>query len=201
MLIIINCFLLTAALSFAGSLQPGPVNMTVLSATLKGGHKAGLYTAVGGSLPEMLYSLLAVLCGSIFLRILDSYPALHFISPALLLFTAFQLWFQQTNTMKNRVNKSGFRSGLLAGLANPLLIAFWWLVWMEYSGIFMPHVSVIIAFIIGSMTGAFLLLLLIVRLGSRYQQLLKPSIQQYVFRSLSIICLLLACIQTIRQLP
>lgn len=200
MLIAIHCFLLTALLSFAGSLQPGPVNMMVLTTTLKRGQRAGLFTAVGGSVPELLYSLLAVFFGSLFLKVLEVYPLLHFISPLLLLFTAFQLWFHQSWMKTDNARNTGFKSGLLAGLANPLLIAFWWLVWMEFSGIYKPEISVIVAFMTGSMAGAFALLFLIVRLGNRYQPLLKPSFQRYLFRSLSIICLLLSGIQTLRHL-
>lgn len=196
----IYCFLCTAVLSFAGSLQPGPVNMTVLTATIRNGQRDGLYTAVGGSLPELLYSLLAVLFGSLFLRVLEEWPALNFLSPVLLTYTAYQLWFQHRKIRTAKTGHTGFRSGLLAGLANPLLIAFWWLVWMEYAGIFIPDLVVILAFITGSMAGAFILLLLIVRLGTRFRQLLNPSVQKSLFRSLAIICLLLACIQLVRPI-
>ena len=51
---ILFIFLITAGISFAGSLQLGIVNTEVIKAALYKNKKAAQLTALGGSLPEII---------------------------------------------------------------------------------------------------------------------------------------------------
>ena len=55
--------LATAGISFVGSLQLGPVNITVIHTVLKRRLKAGLLVALGGCVPELIYAAAAVWAG------------------------------------------------------------------------------------------------------------------------------------------
>jgi hypothetical protein len=52
-------FLCTTIISFMGSLQPGPLNMSVVQLSLHDNPKGALKMNVGGCIPEFVYSLLA----------------------------------------------------------------------------------------------------------------------------------------------
>ena len=56
----LTVFLVVSVISFVGSIHPGTVNLAVVQTTLGHSRRAGLYLALGGSLPELVYSLLAV---------------------------------------------------------------------------------------------------------------------------------------------
>ena len=53
-------FSLVALISFAASIHIGAVNLAVVQATLNRNLSAGILVAVGGSIPEFIYSFLAL---------------------------------------------------------------------------------------------------------------------------------------------
>jgi len=53
-------FLLVALISFIGSVQIGAVSMAVIQTTLSRNLSAGVWVALGGSIPEFIYSFIAL---------------------------------------------------------------------------------------------------------------------------------------------
>ena len=53
-------FSFVTLISFAGSIQLGAVNLAVVQTTLNRNFSAGILVAVGGSIPEFIYSFLAL---------------------------------------------------------------------------------------------------------------------------------------------
>ncbi len=62
--------LTTAAISFVGSIQVGPVNLTVIQTVLQRRLKDGILVALGGCVPELFYAAAAVWAGMWLDRIL-----------------------------------------------------------------------------------------------------------------------------------
>ena len=55
-------FITVAAISFVGSIQIGLVNLAVMQTTLYRSCSAGMLVAIGGCLPEFIYSFIALKC-------------------------------------------------------------------------------------------------------------------------------------------
>ena len=73
----IAAFAFAFVMSFWGSVPPGPCNITVLHTTLNYNSKAGIWVAFGSSVPELLYSFIALV-------------AVHFVSA----FVAIGFWLE-----------------------------------------------------------------------------------------------------------
>ena len=55
-----SIFLITGFISFLGSIQLGAVNLAVIKTTLDKGLKSAIFIAIGGVLPEFIYSWIAL---------------------------------------------------------------------------------------------------------------------------------------------
>ena len=85
MLSILLIFCLTFGISFLGSVHPGPVNLSVVQATLRRGYRTGLWLAAGGCVPEIIYGLLAVQGVKLFEQLPGLFEALRIaVVPVLL---------------------------------------------------------------------------------------------------------------------
>ncbi|MDZ4667714.1 MAG: LysE family transporter [bacterium] len=120
-------FLFATSVSFFGSMQPGPVNLTVLSACVQSNFKKAFYIAIGGSIPEVFYSFCAILFAykietyTAPLQKLSSYVALVFMLIGVILF-----FIQSSaNTSPKKESKYGLVTGFLVSIINPQLILFW----------------------------------------------------------------------------
>ena len=164
---ILFIFLITAGISFAGSLQLGIVNTEVIKAALYKNKKAAQLTALGGSLPEIIYAALAVYAFSILqhqshlLKILQ-----YLISPILLVFGLYFLLKKQAPSpeIKNVNYKSSFLKGFVFGCINPQLLPFWFGILVYLDGFFFTPLKTMsgkFAFIIATGFGAFVLLYLV----------------------------------------
>lgn len=119
--------LLSMAISFVGSLQPGPVNMAVVYHALQKHYRTGLFVAIGGSLPELFYSIVALKLHSIIAGYLSILHQFTIVFNVLLILLGLLLVFRKHAT-DNEVTFSttqGFLSGLLLALLNPQLLIFW----------------------------------------------------------------------------
>lgn len=158
-------FLIAAIISFLGSLQPGPVNMAVLYAASNKQYKQGLYIAIGGSIPEFIFSFIAL---KFYTIISIHVQSIHQFSLALdILFIAIGilLFFvkKSNKVLTDSSLKKGFFTGFLLAIVNPQLILFWLAVITSLSiqQIQIDTNGQQIAFAIGTIIGAFLLHLLL----------------------------------------
>jgi threonine/homoserine/homoserine lactone efflux protein len=185
-------FLLVCLISFLGSVHPGPVNLAVLQTTIGQGKRAGLWLALGGSLPEIAYSSIAA--GGLMLLPADgqwltwlSYAAIPILAGAgLAAFRQKSLEFQPE--IKTELTHSvgitaayPFWKGMVLAGANPQLLPFWSAVWLSLrSAMLVPggavNQSSTWTFALGTATGAFALLGLVVWVADRY----RNRVIQYV---------------------
>lgn len=162
-------FLASTVLSFAGSLQLGPVNSQVLRRAIAGKTRFARLTALGGALPEILYATLA----AVLANQLNEYEALQdwFRWIFILFFTGIGLFLLlkkpkvEAPLLKGKSPRNHpFVQGFLLGILNPQLIFFWSgiLVYLDSGSLNFFQIG---AFALGAFTGAYVLLIGLSRLG------------------------------------
>lgn len=179
MLSILSIFSLTFLISFLGSVHPGPVNLSVVQATLRRGFRTGLWLAAGGCVPEIVYGLLAVQGVKLFERLPGLFEALRIaVVPVLLglgALTIVRSYRASAPEPKPEVNVRGrysFGQGLVLSLLNPQLLPFWVVILVWYHGHPWLRVGTAAqqgAFVAGTSLGAFGILWVYARLVHRHR--------------------------------
>ncbi len=190
----IALFLVVATISFLGSIHPGPVNLAVAGTTLKYNRSAGLWLALGGSLPEIPYSALAI-NGLTWLpdnRNLETLFRFLPIPVLILAGIAALRSSKQVHAVPTGIRQtSPFRQGLILGGTNPQLIPFWSAIWLYLTHTPVGLTPLIpehtaqakVIFFMATGCGAFLLLALVAWLTDRLRcQVLEPGKMHLVNR-------------------
>jgi threonine/homoserine/homoserine lactone efflux protein len=165
MLSILLIFSLTFGISFLGSVHPGPVNLSVVQATLRRDYRTGLWLAAGGCVPEIIYGLLAVQGVKLFEQWPGLFGALRIaIVPVLLglgVLTIVRSYWPGASQPEVNPDTGGhysFGRGFVLSLLNPQLLAFWVVILVWYHGHPLLRVSTVgrqLAFVAGTSLGAF----------------------------------------------
>jgi threonine/homoserine/homoserine lactone efflux protein len=164
---VILLFLVTAIISFVGSLTPGPVNVAVFHTAINGNLKQSLAVAIGGALPEILYSALAMWCSIYILYFSTVSTVIYSVSIVLFVVFGIILFFDKSTTNKYTLfnkPKHSFLFGFCSGILNPMLFTFWLMVitLIQNSGYFLfDSLALKISFVVGCAVGAFILLALV----------------------------------------
>jgi threonine/homoserine/homoserine lactone efflux protein len=174
-------FVLVCGISFAGSIHPGPVNLAVIQTTLAQSRRAGLWLALGGSLPEIAYSGLAA-GGLMYIPLSSGWSIALTYAPIPVLLGAGVAAFRPTSGPGTVPPKSSvghpFWKGLALGGTNPQLLPFWSAVWLYLNQATLgrhrlatasPYSSQVV-FALGTAAGAFVLLALVVWLADRQRE-------------------------------
>ena len=154
-------FVLVALISFAGSIQPGPLNLAVIHTALGTNSGKAVLVAFGGVIPEIIYSAIALWFSVNFLSSEWIGNLLQGTSIAFFLIAGLYLFFktQKINTSNVTTHRGNFfLFGLMSGLFNPLLFAFWLMVLTVFQSMNYWDMSELlnrIAFITGPAIGAF----------------------------------------------
>jgi threonine/homoserine/homoserine lactone efflux protein len=167
-------FLFAVLTSFFGSMQPGPVNLSVLHVCLKKHYRKALLIAIGGSVPELIYSFLALF----FAHKLEHYTlqlqAFSSLVAAIFVLVGIVIYFTKPkqNVAEAKEGKSGFFTGFLVSILNPQLILFWIGI---IAALNLQHFDLLnagfisqAAFALGTGVGAFLLHYLLILLVKKY---------------------------------
>ncbi len=194
------CFLIATVISFAGSVQFGPVNLKVIQAAYSYGLRSALIVAAGGLLPELVYSSIAVWCSWLLLSNPVVTDVLRLISFPFFLITGLLLINRKENALpveKLRSHKL-FLSGFLAGALNPMLFTFWFMIitfLVTGNHIELGNWPNRIAFILGTAVGAFLLLLLFAKLTIRNKNFLERKLSGRLNKIIGMIFIILSVYQ------
>jgi threonine/homoserine/homoserine lactone efflux protein len=201
MVSIVLIFLLTALISFAGSLQVGPVNYFVMETGLRQNKTAAILVAIGGSIPEFIYSVLAITIGISLQQTPAFFLAFEWITIALLIALSIYYFLKKVaqNTQPRISKKGSFLKGFTLGLLNPQLLPFWLVVYTSFftsTGLSITSFPQQLAFILGTGIGAFgLHLCLIYLVQTNKERLVKWLAFPYFNRFLGGFFLLLAFVQ------
>jgi len=169
-------FLTTSGISFVGSLQLGPVNLTVIHTVLKRRLKAGLLVALGGCVPELIYAAAAVWAGMWLEKHPDVWRLLEWVSIPIFIAIGITLFRSSARTMNKAESPTG-RSDVLKGFSlailNPQLFPYWLFILVQFQGyeqlkVHLPREQ--IAFVMGAVLGAVGLLFGVAYLTSCYRE-------------------------------
>lgn len=198
-------FLVVASISFIGSIQIGAVSMAVMQTTLSRSRSAGVWVALGGSIPEFIFSFIA-LKGLLFLQhnqsIIDWLNIL--IIPIFLLLGLYNFFQKETNSAEEAITENqknfDFAKGFSLGMLNPQLLPFWFFSLVYISKYFSINtLSAKYAFVLGTGVGAFAILIVFAQLTHRYNLRIKEMLKNYpINRLMGFIFICLALIQTIK---
>jgi threonine/homoserine/homoserine lactone efflux protein len=173
-------FWATFVISFLGSIHPGQVNMAVLHTTLKRHFGAGLWVAVGGALPEIIYGWLAVTGVLFFEQNPLIYKMLRWAIIPILAGLGVLTILQKEKKERAFADLSElsnyrwqyFGKGLGLGLLNPQLLPFWTVMALHFQSYPMLRISTWghrLLFVAGASLGAWVLLALYAWVAHRQQ--------------------------------
>jgi len=195
-------FLLASLISFVGSLQPGPLNMSVIYTSFHHSKKSAILLALGGVLPEIIYSSIALWINvhTTLIKKIEDY-SFYVIIPLLVIIGIYLFQKKTNSTEVKDVLQGEIRKGFFLGMLNPLLLPFWtiWIQQLKQKNILDLNSNLDqIAFVVGTASGAFLLLLLVAVLTIKYRNLIEKFLKDRVNKILGAICFILALIEVIR---
>jgi threonine/homoserine/homoserine lactone efflux protein len=129
---ILLCFLLSFAISFLGSIPPGPINTNVLFLAAEHKKKHAWYFTFGGTFPELFLAFFAAYLQSYIVSYPTVYKTISYIFILLLLIMGTAIYFKKMNEgplQKTEKQVKGlwatFGKGLVLIIFNPLNIPFW----------------------------------------------------------------------------
>jgi threonine/homoserine/homoserine lactone efflux protein len=201
-------FFATCFISFAGSLQLGPVNLAVIRATIQHNLRTGLWLACGGCLPEVLYGFLALHGVMFFEEYPITFQVLQWGIIPVLWIAGISLLLKKTTTLQQnspqKSHKVSFIQGFTLALLNPQLIAFWTIIllnFQNYEFLKINNVTHQIAFLLGTSVGAFGILFLFAHLANRYRERVFQRLQGNRFnRAIGGVLILIGIIQLVKIL-
>jgi threonine/homoserine/homoserine lactone efflux protein len=198
-------FFIVAAISFVGSIQIGAVNMAVVQTTLNRNLSAGILVAIGGSIPEFIYSFLA-LRGLFFIQ--KNQATLDFLNiliiPVFIVIGLFYLFNKESETVSNKSlngdKKVNFFKGFSLGMLNPQLLPFWFFILVYLDKYFIINdLSAKYAFVLGTGIGALGILLLFAFTANRFDKQIKNFLRRFSMNIImGAIFIILALIQIIK---
>jgi len=161
--------------SFIGSLQVGPVNGLVISFALENEKRKTRQAIIGGVLPELVYSLLAIILVLNVSVVKEHIAIIKIMSLLALILVALWLIFHHRNQTihvgKKNIHFNPFFSALFRGLLNPQLFLFWVIIYTHlYRHINAHNMTLVIAMVISGALGAFFSLTFVSIVIDRYKE-------------------------------
>ena len=200
---VLYALLVATAISFAGSVQLGPVNFGTIYTALHKNKKAAILFGFGGSLPELLYCGLAVGGSNLLAQFEGLNDFLKYLTSAVLFVFGMYLLFQKpasrSNNIKIKEGKEVYR-GALFGLLNPQLFPFWLFIITHLRSnqvLAIKEWPEQLAFTLGAALGAFLLQLIVAEIASRKREFIYLRLTKNYNKVLGCIILAVAIFQLV----
>ncbi|MBX9850683.1 MAG: LysE family transporter [Cytophagaceae bacterium] len=112
--------------SFLGSIPIGTVNLAVIQTTININLRAGIFFALGATLIELMYSIIAIKFIAALLDNVQIGITIQMISvPVFIILGIFYFRKREQAKMEQQKGRKSFYNGLVIGLINPLQIPFW----------------------------------------------------------------------------
>jgi len=157
-------FLVAFLFSFAGTIPPGTLNLTIIQLGLKEKIDVAWRMAIAAALIEYPYAWIAVEFQSFLTQSIELTERFHLVS-AFVMITLGMITLRSSSKpsqLTKRFEESGFRKGAALALLNPLAIPFWMAMtaylesygWVDLSGQLRLH-----AYLFGVSMGTLVLLM------------------------------------------
>jgi len=205
-LLILQAFGIATLISFAGSVQLGPVNFGTIQTALNKDLKSALLFGFGGSLPELLYCGLAFGGSNLLAKYegLDQY--LQYSTTAILLIFGIYLLLKKASTMDSQKSQKAGKEiwmGITFGMLNPQLFPFWLIVisnLRSYNILVDDNFFIQGAFVLGTACGAFILQYAVAFITTKKKAFLYTKLTKNYNKVLGSIIIAVALIQLIINL-
>ncbi len=184
---IVIAFGVAALLSFIGSVFLGLVNAAVIDTAIYRSEKSALWLAFGGVIPEIPYTLIAIL-GASYIEIMTQYKTQLSVAMGLIFLSMGLRYVLKNNPKPQHKNMletgalANFSKGFFLALANPQLIFYWsgYLIIFQTGTFsngkpFFTFNNSLLdptkwGFALGASAGAFLILFIYTKLSSIYKE-------------------------------
>jgi threonine/homoserine/homoserine lactone efflux protein len=195
--------LLTAFISFVGSIQPGPVNLAVVQVTLSRSFKTGIWVAISGTLPEIICTIIALKSQHLLTKNQKVFEVLELASiPFFLIIGIYSFYYASKSSieLKATTQSKEIYSGFLKGILNPQLLPFWVVVLVYLNSFFnLQSFSSQLSFVSGAALGSFLILLIFAWLTNRFQLRLLGLFNRYsIDKAIGLFFIAMSVFQTFR---
>lgn len=203
---VLEALIVATAISFAGSVQLGPVNFGTIHTALHKNKKAAIIFGFGGSLPELLYCGLAIGSSNFISQYEGFEDYLKYLTSGVLFLFGIYLIFQKAaSEHKHDSSKKGKELWLGAtfGLFNPQLYPFWLFIitYLRSNSIVENAVwPSQVAFVIGSALGAFLLQVLVAEVTVRKKEFIYTRLTKNYNKVLGAVIIAIAIFQLVINL-
>lgn len=199
-------FFITSLISFAGSVQLGPVNLAIMQEVLNGRRRAGLLIGAGVCLPEFIYSSFALFASAWLLKRHTVLVTLEWsIVPVMIALGILNMMRKKKQEeISTRGKAMDFFKGFILSSLNPQLLPFWLAILVMLNGY--PFFSIVsipekTAFVIGTGAGEFGLISLVVWLTARHREFLLDKMKSWNLNKVfGWLFIALAAVQTIKLL-
>ncbi|WP_460470650.1 LysE family translocator [Emticicia fontis] len=174
---------LTALISFIGSVQPGPVSLAVVQATLSRSFKVGVWVAISGTLPEIIYTIIALKSQFFLTKNKQFFEFLELATiPFFLIIGIYSFYYASKSSIEIKATNKpkDILNGFIRGMLNPQLLPFWLVVLVYLNSFFnLQSFSSQLSFVSGAALGSFLILLIFAWLTNRFQIRLLSLFNRY----------------------
>jgi threonine/homoserine/homoserine lactone efflux protein len=170
--------LIAFLVSYLGSVPPGTINISVMQLAIQEKQRAAFFLALAASMVEFIYAGITVRF-QLFLNNSQWFTDQFYIItavPMIILGIANLFSSSTSRSFIPRVQakgRSGFKRGLMLGLLNPLTLPYWLAVtaYLQTHDLISLEGPFFWIYLVGISTGTFLLLLSILVIGKRFQQI------------------------------
>lgn len=183
----LQTFIVACLISFAGSIPPGSINISVMQLSMQDHRRAAFFLAIGAGVTEFLYAGFTVA----FYKYLTDNAELNQIflsitAAALIILGVYNLFLKTTSKNFSKSDKmrgrAGFTRGVLLGLLNPMTMPFWLAVTsylMAYNWISLES-NHYWMYVVGLTVGTIILLWSVDILGSKFTKVADNRIIVHV---------------------
>lgn len=198
---LILLFLLALLISAVGTLPPGLITLTIVQTTVQQGKKAGMLNALGATIPEFLYTYLALIGAEMLFQ--DAALNYYIQVASVVVFLVLALWFWLTKpndlTSPSTViasRRKFFLRGVVAGFFNFLIVPFWLfiIVWLQANDLVVEGQPAILLFSLGAALGALFVFVLYAEAGSWLLRKIT-AVRQHINKAIGLFFFLLFAYQ------
>ncbi|PIB36575.1 hypothetical protein BFP72_14780 [Reichenbachiella sp. 5M10] len=166
-------FMIALGCSFAGSIPPGSINLSVMQLAVQGKKGGALTFALAAACIEFLYAGLAVRFQIYLTDNIEIATWFKWVSGTILILLGlFNLVKKNraSRTMDSGEKRAGFAKGVVVALMNPLAIPYWLTVttYLQAMQWIVLSSENYLVYVTGISVGTMLLLLAVIALGTRF---------------------------------
>ena len=173
---IIQTFLVAFFVSYAGSIPPGTINVSVMQLAMQKKQRAAIFLALAASVVEFVYAGFTVQF-HIFLNNEETIADYFRVITSVALI-GLGIWNLIAKSSKESVvdqeikGRQGFLKGMMLGILNPMTIPFWLAIttYLENDNLISVEGISFWMYLIGLSSGTFFLLLTVSALGKQFSK-------------------------------